>query len=115
MSASACERNSLRLGLLLLCEMCGSDLVPGNCLLGAADLEGDCSASGRMTAVLRILKDLLTPLTGAPRRAADAEATTDVQALGHVASIAEVCIVDASADEQLAGGCCSVLAAAPWT
>eukprot|EP00974_Lingulodinium_polyedra_P076196 7376636-Lingulodinium_polyedra.AAC.1 len=36
--------------LLLLCEMCGDDLVPGHCLLGSADLEDDCSAAGLMTA-----------------------------------------------------------------
>ena len=28
--------------LLLLCEMCGDDLVSGQCLLGTADLEDDC-------------------------------------------------------------------------
>ena len=89
--------------LLLLCEMCGDDLVPGHCLLGTANLEDDCSAAGLMTAVLRILKDLFTPLMGAPRRDAKEETTTDLQALGHVASIAEVFNADAAADEQLAG------------
>ena len=87
--------------LLLLCEMCGYDLVPGHCPLGTADLEDDCSAAGLMTAVLRILKDLLTPLMGAPQ--AKVETTTDLQALGHVASILEVFNADAAADEQLAG------------
>ena len=56
-----------------------------------------------MTAVLRILKDLFTPLMGAPQRAAKVETTTDLQALGHVANIAEVFNADAAADEQLAG------------
>ena len=78
--------------LLLLCEMCGDDLVPGHCLLGTADLEDDCSAAGLMTTVLRILKDLFTPLMGAPRLVAAGvdTTTTDLQALDHVANIAEV-------------------------
>ena len=87
--------------LLLLCEMCGDDLVPGHGLLGTADLEDDCSAAGLMTAMLRILKDLFTPLIGAPRCVA--ETTTDVQSLAHVASIVDVFNADAAADEQLAG------------
>ena len=81
--------------------MCGDDIVPGHGLLGTADLEDGCWAAGLMTAMLRILKDLFTPLIGAPRRVA--ETTTDVQTLAHVASIAEVFNADAAADEQLAG------------
>ena len=77
--------------------------MPGHCLLGTADLEDDCSAAGLLTAVLRILRDLFTPLSGVPRRAATAETTTDLEALGHVAGIVEVFNADAAADEQLAG------------
>ena len=75
----------------------------GHCLLGTADLGDDCSAAGLLTAVLRILRDLFTPLSGVPRRAATAETTTDLEALGHVAGIVEVFNADAAADEQLAG------------
>ena len=77
--------------------------MPGHCLLGTADLEDDCSAAGLMTAVLRILNDLFTPLMGAPRHDAKVETAPDLQALAHVASIAEVFNADAASDEQLAG------------
>ena len=117
LAEAACERVRARLAaarsltfhsdvsknrLLLLCEMCGYDLVPGHGLLGTADLEDDPSAAGLTRAMLRILKDLFTPLTGAPR-APKAQTETDVQALAHVANIAEVFNADAAADEQLAG------------
>ena len=96
--------------LLLLCEMCGDDLVPGHCLLGAADLEDDCSAAGLMTTVLRILKDTLTPLMGAPWR--EVETTKDLQAWVTLRASLKCLTRMRQETSSWRGACCSVLIAA---
>ena len=90
--------------LLLLCQMCGDDLRPRHCLLGTVDMEDDGAAAGIAAAILRILRDLCTPLLGAPFLGAAApKGQTDLLALSHIMNITEVFNADAAADEQLAG------------
>jgi hypothetical protein len=52
--------------LLLLCQFCGADLQPRHGLLGTQSLGDDSSAAGLAILLLRILKSLCTPLSGAP-------------------------------------------------
>ena len=52
--------------LLLLCQFCGADLQPRHGLLGTQSLGDDSSAAGLAIVILRILKSLCTPLSGAP-------------------------------------------------
>ena len=90
--------------LLVLTQTCGDDLEQHHELLGTADLGDDCSAAGIGSAVLRILRDLTTPLKGAPfRSGGGAPLECDLSMLTHLCDTIEVFNADAAADEQLAG------------
>ena len=52
--------------LLLLRLFCGVDHQPRQGLLGTQSLGDDSSAAGLAVVILRILKSLCTPLSGAP-------------------------------------------------
>ena len=52
--------------LMLLCQFCGADLQPRHGLLGTQSLGDDSSAAGLAIVILRILRDLCAPLSGAP-------------------------------------------------
>ena len=51
---------------LLLCQVCGAYLQPQHCLLWTQSLGDDSSAAGLAIVILRILKSLCPPLSGAP-------------------------------------------------
>ena len=87
--------------LLVRGQMCGHDLEPHFCLLGTDMVTEDSSALGLAGVMLRILRDLCTPLSNGPGNAQSDN--LDTAALAHVCSIVEVFNADAASDEQLAG------------
>ena len=87
--------------LLVRGQMCGDDLEARYCLLGTEMLSGDSSALGIAESILRVLRDLATPLSSAPGSTTTPD--VDMPALLHICSIVEVFNADAAADEQLAG------------
>ena len=90
--------------LLVRGQMCGEDLCPRHVLLGTANLADDfeSSALGVASAVVACLRDLATPMLGAPFAAAE-DPDVDTDLLAHICDIVEVFNADAAADEQLAG------------
>ena len=52
--------------LLLFCQFCGFDLHLRRGLLGTQSLDDDSSAAGITTVTLKFMRDLCTPLSGAP-------------------------------------------------
>ncbi len=86
-------------------QMCGYGLLPQRHLLGTENqvLHFDSSALGLAGAVVNSLRELATPLLGAPFLAGGSAPEVDTTLLTHMCNIVEVFNADAASDEQLAG------------
>ncbi len=91
--------------LILRGQMCGEDLCPQHLLLGTVHLASrfESSGIGIASGVVTCLRELATPLLGAPFTATAADEPEDTELLLHMCNIVEVFNADAAYSEQLAG------------